>query len=85
MMTITLDYEYSRDEFLSPIKDRGIDCRQMINPVHRVEHYKDFLKKESFPNSTKISLQSIHLPSSLNLSVKDIERVYQQISFFLEI
>ena len=53
-------------------------------PLNKLNSILDsFFKKESFPNSTKISLQSIHLPSSLNLSVMDIERVCQQISFFL--
>ena len=32
MMTITLDKGYSRDHFLSYMKNNGIDCRQMITP-----------------------------------------------------
>jgi len=48
LMTVTLDDTYDREKFLLYMKDESIDCRQMVNPVHRAEHFKNYLKKRIF-------------------------------------
>jgi perosamine synthetase len=75
LMTITLDRKYNRDQFLKYMKDEGIDCRQMINPVHQAEHFINEFKEDEYPNSIKISSQSVHLPSSTTLSQNQIVEV----------
>ena len=72
-MTISLDEEYNRDNFISYMKDQGIDCRQMINPVHTAEHFKGLYTNNDLRNSTELSRQSAHLPSGLSLSNDDIK------------
>ena len=82
MMTITLDKKFNRDKFLSYMDDSGIDCRQMINPVHRAVHFVNQFDDE-YPVSKDISRQSVHLPSSLNLNKEDISRISNKVRSFL--
>lgn len=75
MMTITLDNKYNRQEFLDNMRKNNIDCRQMINPIHRALHFKKKFSDSDFPNSIKLSKQSVHLPSGLALTKKDINKI----------
>ena len=84
MMTITLDEKYNRDEFLSYMKDKSIDCRQMINPVHHAEHFQNDFNENDFTNSINISRKSVHLPSSTSLNRSHINKIYSYIKSFLQ-
>ena len=75
LMTITLDNEYDRHKFLDYMKNNGIDCRQMINPVHHANHFKSQFTGDDFFNSVNVSKQSVHLPSGLALTEKDISTI----------
>lgn len=75
MMTISLDNNYDRDEFLSYMKENGIDCRQMINPVHNAEHFKSQFSDTEYQNALNISKQSVHLPSGLGLTEDHIQQI----------
>lgn len=79
LTTIMLKDQSSRDFMLSYLKENGIDSRQMINPVHRALHFEKFYNPENFLNSTHISVRSMHLPSSTNLSSNDIEKICETI------
>ena len=83
LMTITLDGKYNRDEFLSYMKDKGIDCRQMINPVHHAEHFQNQFDFNNFQNSINISNKSMHLPSSTFLNKTEINNISAQIKKYL--
>jgi len=83
LMTLTLDDNYDRDSFLDYMKNKGIDCRQMINPVHHADHFKSQFSYGDFPNSVKISKQSVHLPSGLGLKVNQISEIVETIKSFL--
>ena len=67
LMTISLDGKYDRYDFLLFMKNKGIDCRQMINPVHKAAHFINLYDGE-FTVATNISKQSVHLPSGAALS-----------------
>ena len=82
MMTITLDHEYDQVEFLDYMKEKDIDCRQMINPVHKAEHFVEQFNDE-FPVATRISSQSVHLPSGSGLGSNQIKSVALAIRNFL--
>ena len=82
MITITLDNSYDRDEFLLCMKDNGIECRQMINPVHHAEQFVNQFKNE-FPVASKISAQSVHLPSGLNVTEEQIRIISKTIKKIL--
>ena len=82
MMTITLDEQYDRDKFLDYMKNNGIDCRQMINPVHHADHFKSQFSDDHFINSINISKQSAHLPSGLGLHENQISEIADTIKRF---
>ena len=82
MMTITLNDKYDRDEFLSYMKDKDIDCRQMINPVHHAEHFEKQFDDE-FQVAKRISRQSVHLPSGLSLTEEQIRKISKTLISFL--
>ena len=84
LMTITLDSEFKREDFLAFMKNRGIDCRQMINPVHHAKYLIDHYNYNDFPNSVDISKRSVHLPSSSFLSEEDISYIVDQTNFFFK-
>ena len=81
LITITLNENYDRNELIKYMKNKKIDCRQMINPVNQSEHLK---KKfiEEFPVSDLISRQSLHLPSSTNLQRKTLNYIINSFKSF---
>lgn len=84
LMTLTLDDKYSRDSFLLYMKDNGVDCRQMVNPVHKAVHFVGQFDKRDFPNASRISKQSVHLPSSTSLRKDQIEFIAETVIEFLK-
>lgn len=70
-----------RDELINFLKKRLIETRPFFFPVHTMPPY---LTKENFPNSEIFSQRGINLPSSTNLSEKDIQRVCEDIKSFLK-
>ena len=82
MMTGTLDEKYERDEFLLYMKENGIDCRQMINPVHYAHHFANQFSDE-FPIAKVISKQSFHLPSGQSLTEEEIRKISNTVISFL--
>ena len=72
-----------RNKFIKYLKDQKIDCRQMINPINEARHIKNLIKDKS-PISKKISHNSVHLPSGLNLSKNQIIKVCLMIKKFLK-
>ena len=85
LMTLTLDKKYNRDKFLQYMKEQGIDCRQMINPVHRADHFANEYPDSDFLNAIQISTQSAHLPSSTHLRAEQIEYIVSIIKKFLDV
>jgi perosamine synthetase len=83
MMTLTLDDVYDRDDFLTFMGERGIDCRQMINPVHHAHHFKSQFKEDEFECSSRVSRQSAHLPSGLQVGKSQIREIAGHIKSFL--
>ncbi len=66
----------SRDELIIRLKESGIDSRPFFYPIHIMPPYKS---SERFPVAESISKQGISLPSSVNLTPKDIERIVSKI------
>lgn len=75
LMTLTLDDKYNRDDFLEYMRQNGVDCRQMVNPVHKAKHFINDYDETSYPVSKQISEQSLHLPSSTDLSQDKIRYI----------
>ena len=83
MSTITLQKEELRDPLLEHMKNQGIDCRQMVYPIHMSDIYKDNNNPDDFPVSRSISLRSLHLPSSINLKGHEQELIVDLINDWL--
>ena len=75
LMTIRFKKEGIRDEMLGYMNQKKVDCRQMVYPVHYAKHFRASYDQQQFPESERISLNSMHLPSSTNLSNESIEEI----------
>lgn len=84
MSTITLRDENLRDPLLDHMKTRGIDCRQMIFPVHFAAPFQDENDRDDFPVTRSISLRSLHLPSSTALEADTVDRICDTVLEWLE-
>jgi len=84
MMTITLDQKYNRDNFLSFMQEERIDCRQIINPVQKAEHFEFIFSNNEFKNAVNVSNQSVHLPSGLSLRPDHIKKIKNLIVRYLK-
>lgn len=84
LMTLTLAPELRRDDLIAFLKVNGIDSRQMVNPVHRAEHFAGKYFDADFPDSNKISQQSAHLPSGTKLSEEQIHFIVGKVKAFLK-
>ncbi len=84
LLTITIASGYDRDKFLAYMSNKGVECRQMINPVHEAKYLIEHYDSKDFPNSIKLAAQSAHLPSSTNLSQDEVKLICDTVkSFFL--
>ncbi len=81
LTTITLKKENLRENLLKYLKNQKIDARQMINPINDSVHIKKLIKKK-FYFASKISKNSIHLPSSLSLTNKEISYIVNKLNNF---
>ncbi len=65
-----------RDEFMGKLRDKGIDTRPFFYLANSMPHYKDDVK---MPVAAEISRKGINLPSSVNLSSRDISFIARSI------
>jgi perosamine synthetase len=84
LSTITLRNASLRDPLLEYMKEQGVDCRQMVYPVHMARPYQDKNDPDDYPVSNSISLRSLHLPSSLSLSDNNQQKISDLIQDWLE-
>ena len=84
MATITLREERLRDLLLVYMRTQGVDCRQMVYPIHMAKPYSSRNSPSDYPISNSISLRSLHLPSSFNLSIEEQRRITDLVQEWLE-
>lgn len=82
LLTITIANGYDRDNFLAYMSTKGVECRQMINPVHQAKYLVEHYDSKDFPSSIKLAAQSAHLPSSTNLSQDEIKMICNSVKSF---
>lgn len=68
LMTLTIKKSNIRNRIIDLLLDKGIESRKMIYPAYYSKPYKSYGDGKKFPISEKISLNSMHLPSSTNLN-----------------
>jgi perosamine synthetase len=74
MYSIQIEKEFpiSRDSLIIKLNENNIDSRPFFYPLHKMPPFKS---NESYPVSEEISRKGISLPSSPNLTIRDIEYI----------
>ena len=83
-VTLTFEKNNIRNNFIKYMRRNGVDCRQMVFPISFAKHFRKSNLKTKFPNSTKISLNSVHLPSSNDLTENKIKKICKIINTWNE-
>ena len=84
MSTITLNKKNLRNKLIYFLFKEGVDARPMVNPVHQANHFKKYFNSKNFKNSINMSKNSLHLPSSTNLSPNQIKFICNKIKLFFK-
>lgn len=90
-IVLTNEVKYSKEEVMQKLKDLGVETRSFFIPMHKqpayinkvVENVPDCIG--SFPVSDKISKRGFYIPSSSNISDKEIEYICNSIGDILNI
>ena len=85
LLTIFLKQKKLRQKLIKYLKSNGIDVRPMIFPVNEAIHMKKLFKNKSFPVAKKISYSGLHLPSSTNLTKKEILLICKKLNNFFNL
>jgi perosamine synthetase len=72
LMTLFLKEKNKRDRLIDSLLTKGIETRKMIYPAYHSKPYESMGNEKTFPVAEKISLNSLHLPSSTDLTEKEI-------------
>jgi len=81
-LTITPEYKKSRQALQDYLYTQGIDSRRFFYPVIDLPMYRT---KEKFPVTKRISDQGLSLPSSPNLTDKQIKFIVDKIQLFAKL
>ena len=82
LTTLTVNKKNLRNKLVYFLFKEGVDARPMINPIHQAYHFKKYFNNKDFKNSISISRNSIHLPSSTNLTEKQIKFICNKVKLF---
>jgi perosamine synthetase len=71
----------SRDDFMSKLKEKGVDTRTYFYPLHTMPALSDFVNNNSndFPIANKLSKNGFYIPSGLALTIEQMEYVTKSI------
>ena len=83
LATVTISGQKNKDEIIERMRAKGVECRSMVNPVHTAPPYRH-LKNDHLQVSAEISRNSIHLPSSSDLSEDTISFIIDNLIDSLE-
>ncbi|MCP3682777.1 MAG: DegT/DnrJ/EryC1/StrS family aminotransferase [bacterium] len=70
-----------RDQLMETLKKNKIDSRPFFSPIHQMPPYKS---KETFHVADELAVTGLNLPSSVNLTKEDIERICGVINSVVE-
>jgi len=79
-VTLTFKRSNLRNRFIKYMNLKGVECRPMIFPVSSAKHFKSKFDKKNYKNSYKISLNSVHLPSSTCLKKQQLKLICKYIN-----
>tara|TARA_X000000950_G_scaffold289404_1_gene412941 strand:- start:7381 stop:8484 length:1104 start_codon:yes stop_codon:yes gene_type:complete len=82
LMTIILKNKNNKKKFINYMLSNKIECRSMIQPVFKANHFSQLDKINDFKISKFVSERSIHLPSSTSLTTNEIDKICRTIKVF---
>lgn len=71
--------EKRRDKLMKILNSKGVETRPGFYPLNSMKPYKKY-GKGSYPISTKLGLNSMSIPTSINLTLKDQKFIYNLIT-----
>ena len=74
------DYPIDRDQLINLMKENGVECRSFFYPVHMMTPYKN-CKSSKMAVTMDITKRGINIPSSVDLSQENIEKICKLIKF----
>ena len=85
LFTITISNftELQRDRLSDFLTSNGVENRPMFYPLNKMKVYKKYANGK-FIESEKLSYSSISLPTSINLTKNDIEKISKLILDFVD-
>lgn len=83
LFNIIFSFELDIDELIVHLNGKQIDTRRIFYPLHLMPPYSQFRRSNKMKKTCNASNQGICLPSSSNLSSKDLDRVISEIDIFL--
>jgi perosamine synthetase len=77
MFTVTLDNAGAeeRSEIMAHLKERGIETRPVVHPLHTLPPYLSSSQGESFPVAEHIARFGMNLPTWAGLTREDVRYV----------
>lgn len=77
MFTVVLDDDcpIDRQEIMDRLKERGIETRPVVHPLHTLPPYRDASRGERFPVADQVSRCGINLPTWAGLTREDVRYV----------
>lgn len=67
-------FAINRDELINVLRENNIESRPFFFPIHLMPPYKDY-RRGRMNISEELSAKGINLPSSVGLSVEDIDKI----------
>ena len=75
------EFGMTRDELRIFLADRGIETRTFFVPMHLQPYYYDHKEHNEFPISERLCERGMYIPSSSNLTVKEMDYVINSIHY----
>jgi perosamine synthetase len=78
LVSVLLDKKINRDEYLSKLKERGIDARPFFYPLSEMDIYESYCKLDT-PVAKMLSARGLSLPTYESLkSIEDIKKIFKK-------
>ncbi len=74
------DAPVTRDQLLTELAGKAIECRPAFYAMHDMPIYKEFGSQQLLKNATFVSANGISLPSSTNLTDEEVEYISRKVA-----
>jgi perosamine synthetase len=74
------DLPADRFELIAALKERGVEGRQIVYPIHQLPPYQDPARAARFPVADRVVHRGLHLPTWAGLTRADVEYVCESLA-----